>query len=650
MTNLFTYEPGALRLTSAYADRYTELNALASSSLQTAADSPAVNGGTETGAEDARERADAFGDRKAFKNVLYESLAGRYSASELASGAAAGLIRYGGEPDGARETGKIGVKSPDVRANRAENYEKRGEGYARRKEAAVGNNRGVSGNRARGGLSHGKNGAVETVNNAADVMYTEVNAEADRKLYPVCGNFSKDIKQAAGSDGAAGDASAQTRESGVPRDYSAEVYSTGIDMAPGYRAVADIAEFNTILTETGGEPETANAAVYRTADITDAGDGSGRTDDGEADAGDTLDATVTRTAAPKDEKLSETDGDTVKTAVTVTDFEDMLTGAVGEKTRVSIVDNRKQQYMKIVREENGEPVPETAPAENRAYNRAEYAALDADTGARDKITRIEETGAITERPPNAALLGDGDGDAGSAGDTAGRVSQTGVTDITAQNAAGTQNGSGAFSGSQQESGGSEDATQNAATAISGTTGEETAAGGAVYQQGSAAGSGGQGLSVRETVRTAGEIAPEFFDTVAREAKLVLNGDKHELIMQLKPESLGKVAMQVITENGVVNTRFIVENEQARVNLESNLAQLKEALVLQGLNVQGCMVEVRQDGGREAVFGETGDGGKRVRKTGAREGGTTRTAPLDAVKRAFLRNLYFDGQSSVHFMA
>jgi hypothetical protein len=146
-----------------------------------------------------------------------------------------------------------------------------------------------------------------------------------------------------------------------------------------------------------------------------------------------------------------------------------------------------------------------------------------------------------------------------------------------------------------------------------------------------------------------ELATEFYDALAREARLVLKGEKHEFMMQLKPENLGKVTLQIMTERGAVNARFIVDNELARANLESNIGHLKNALNEQGLSVQGCMVEVRQGGDNRAAHSEVKNADRRARNTAARAGEIT-SAAIDAGRRAFLRDRYFDELSSVHFTA
>lgn len=87
---------------------------------------------------------------------------------------------------------------------------------------------------------------------------------------------------------------------------------------------------------------------------------------------------------------------------------------------------------------------------------------------------------------------------------------------------------------------------------------------------------------------------EIISQVLEKAKVVLNGDKSEMVMDLKPDNLGKLALKVVTERGVVMAKFVAENEQVKAVLESNMQLLKDSLEKQGLAVQGFSVSVGQD--------------------------------------------------------
>ena len=71
-------------------------------------------------------------------------------------------------------------------------------------------------------------------------------------------------------------------------------------------------------------------------------------------------------------------------------------------------------------------------------------------------------------------------------------------------------------------------------------------------------------------------------------------NKAEMVMELKPESLGRLTLKLVSENGLIAARFTAENEQVRQIIESNFQTLKDALEQKGYIIQGFSVSVGQD--------------------------------------------------------
>ena len=92
-------------------------------------------------------------------------------------------------------------------------------------------------------------------------------------------------------------------------------------------------------------------------------------------------------------------------------------------------------------------------------------------------------------------------------------------------------------------------------------------------------------------------ARQIISQVAEKASVILAHDKSEMVIELKPESLGRLSLKVVTENGIVMARFVAENSQVQRLLESNMQMLRESLERQGIVVQDLSVSVRQDGGQ-----------------------------------------------------
>lgn len=90
---------------------------------------------------------------------------------------------------------------------------------------------------------------------------------------------------------------------------------------------------------------------------------------------------------------------------------------------------------------------------------------------------------------------------------------------------------------------------------------------------------------------------EILNQVIKNALVVISDEKSEIVMHLKPDHLGKLAMKIVTENGIVTAKFTAESQQVKELLEANMQLLKDSLEKQGLTVQGFSVSVGQDSQR-----------------------------------------------------
>ena len=101
----------------------------------------------------------------------------------------------------------------------------------------------------------------------------------------------------------------------------------------------------------------------------------------------------------------------------------------------------------------------------------------------------------------------------------------------------------------------------------------------------------------ESIRTERQHVPasEIISQIVEKAGVVITHDKSEMVMELKPESLGRISLKVVTENGIVMAKLVAENKQVQQVLETNLQTLRESMERQGINVQSLSVSVRQDG-------------------------------------------------------
>ncbi len=79
--------------------------------------------------------------------------------------------------------------------------------------------------------------------------------------------------------------------------------------------------------------------------------------------------------------------------------------------------------------------------------------------------------------------------------------------------------------------------------------------------------------------------------VIEEIRLTVKADTTSFEMQLNPEHLGKINLQVAAKNGVVTAQIATETLEAKEILEAQLTTLKETLEHQGVKVEAVEVSI-----------------------------------------------------------
>jgi flagellar hook-length control protein FliK len=90
------------------------------------------------------------------------------------------------------------------------------------------------------------------------------------------------------------------------------------------------------------------------------------------------------------------------------------------------------------------------------------------------------------------------------------------------------------------------------------------------------------------------LTSQAMDQIVHKAVLFINNDQHEVRLELKPEFLGHIRMQIVTENQQVAIKIVAEFPFVKEMLESNLNQLKAQLQAQGLAIGELEVSVAHD--------------------------------------------------------
>ncbi|MCI9298086.1 MAG: hypothetical protein HFI10_11690 [Lachnospiraceae bacterium] len=117
---------------------------------------------------------------------------------------------------------------------------------------------------------------------------------------------------------------------------------------------------------------------------------------------------------------------------------------------------------------------------------------------------------------------------------------------------------------------------------------------------------------------------EIMDQILDYMKVSAKPGMTSLEMQLHPESLGTLHIQISNREGAVTAQFIAQNESVRAALESQVMELKENLEQQGIKVEAVEVTIaeysleRDPSGNEAAPDHGRQNKKGVRNLNLRE--------------------------------
>ncbi|HOX05745.1 MAG TPA: flagellar hook-length control protein FliK [Planctomycetota bacterium] len=161
-----------------------------------------------------------------------------------------------------------------------------------------------------------------------------------------------------------------------------------------------------------------------------------------------------------------------------------------------------------------------------------------------------------------------------------------------------------------------------------SSGQVQAVGGAERADVRSEGSGTQGASQAEGRAEPAVDRQRLLDQVVRSARLHMDRGLSRFEMRLDPPSLGRVKVVMDLKDGALSISFKVENQAVKDALQDGLAQLREALNVQGLAVDG--VDVQGSGGGPAHDAE---GRQDPATMGTAPGGADRQEPEPAADGA-----------------
>lgn len=103
--------------------------------------------------------------------------------------------------------------------------------------------------------------------------------------------------------------------------------------------------------------------------------------------------------------------------------------------------------------------------------------------------------------------------------------------------------------------------------------------------------------MQPTSTAAPVVSPEeTLEQIIKNVELVSKQASSEMKIQLKPEFLGKMMIQIVVNDGVVTARFTTESQHVKQVLEANMNSLKQTLEANGLRVERTEVNVQLDNG------------------------------------------------------
>ena len=84
---------------------------------------------------------------------------------------------------------------------------------------------------------------------------------------------------------------------------------------------------------------------------------------------------------------------------------------------------------------------------------------------------------------------------------------------------------------------------------------------------------------------------QLIEQIVNKAKLIIDDNKQEIKIRLKPEILGELMLKMEVEKGTVLAKIMVDNYRTKELIEANLYQLKEDMKENGLKIKTFQVFV-----------------------------------------------------------
>lgn len=110
-------------------------------------------------------------------------------------------------------------------------------------------------------------------------------------------------------------------------------------------------------------------------------------------------------------------------------------------------------------------------------------------------------------------------------------------------------------------------------------------------------SGGQTPTIEVAQGDFQEVYPQtihvqdIMEQIVQSVRLMTTAHSTTMEMQLNPENLGKIFMEISTREGIVSAKFVAQNEAVKEALEAQMADLKQNLNQSGVKVDAVEITV-----------------------------------------------------------
>lgn len=112
--------------------------------------------------------------------------------------------------------------------------------------------------------------------------------------------------------------------------------------------------------------------------------------------------------------------------------------------------------------------------------------------------------------------------------------------------------------------------------------------------------GDNNLKSVESLMTKQLDASKVINQIVQKASVNIKETKSEMIIDLKPEHLGKISMKIEVEREMVVAKIVAENQVVKETIESNLEDLRESLEERGFSIEEFSVDVSKDDSKEST--------------------------------------------------